>query len=118
MTDLHTRLTAAVDARLTKTRQLLVYAQQNSLTLADPRWLGREVPGWHEWPDVEALAEWAIAICERDQQILHRHRPCRCQPDGAGGPPHCFNHCRVRPGRPWCPEITDMAAAYGIEVNA
>lgn len=112
--DLRTRLHTAITTQRDEARKLLTYAQQNSLTLADPKLLGMYIPGWHEWPDVERMAMLALAQCERDQRVLDRHPPHRLadlwtvlvppDPD----PPRCWCCHMIHP----CPEITDLATVY------
>jgi hypothetical protein len=68
--DLTTWLRAQLDRVEQETRKLLVAAQQTSLRLQEPRLLGREIPGWHDWPDVERLCAERLAEVDAKRRIL------------------------------------------------
>lgn len=72
MADLE-RLRAALDEAEQRARSLLAVAQHTSLTLQEPRLLGREIPGWHSWADVEAMCRRELQLVERDRKLLIAH---------------------------------------------
>lgn len=45
-------------------------AQQTRETLKEVRFLGRELPGWHDWPEVEATAARVLAKCAADRRMV------------------------------------------------
>jgi hypothetical protein len=61
MDDLIAFLTARLSDAETRARDLLRTAQGVRLALQEPRLLGREIPGWHSWADVEAMCEGALS---------------------------------------------------------
>lgn len=73
MDDLYVRLQKALDEAEQRGRALLVSAQRTSLMLKEPRLLGREIPGWHAWPDVEAMCGRELGLIERDRKLLAWH---------------------------------------------
>lgn len=81
--DVRQQLTEALDGAAGRARALLVQAQRVSLTLKEPRLLGREIPGWHEWPDVEAMCARELRSIERDRALIERHKP---ELSGSGEP--------------------------------
>ena len=109
MTDLYSRLPAAVEERRA------------------------HLSTRHADYDVQ-LTQWALLQCERDLKVLERHRPTSpVLLDMAFIPPEIAKHLAevmepmcaghghhvvVDPGATWpCPEIRDMAPVYGIEVS-
>lgn len=54
-------------------RALLQRAQDNERACKAPELLGRVIPGWHDWPKVQALATKAIADAEAKREIVLRH---------------------------------------------
>ena len=64
---------ARLDDEETRARDLLRAAQAASLAVKEPRLLGREIPGWHSWPDVEAMCESALREIEAKRAILAKH---------------------------------------------
>lgn len=68
--DLAAWLRAQLDDDEQRTRKLLAYAQQTILTLQDPRHLGKFIPGWHDWPDVERMCTDRLAEIEAKRRIL------------------------------------------------
>ena len=50
------------------------HAQQNHLMLQEPNLLGRRIPGWHEWPEIEAWAARVLAEVEAKRRIVERHQ--------------------------------------------
>ncbi|WP_431728605.1 DUF6221 family protein [Verrucosispora sp. TAA-831] len=71
--DLSTWLTAQIDAAEARTRERLYWAQQTILTLKDPRLLGKYIPGWHDWPDVERVCTERLAELAAARRILDAH---------------------------------------------
>lgn len=53
-------ITARVAEDEERARKLLEVARDAIGALKEPRLLGREIPGWHSWPDVEAAASQAL----------------------------------------------------------
>lgn len=121
MNALHSRLRTAVEEKLAETRKLLRYAQDTILTLADPKWLGRAVPGWHEWPEIEGVLTLSMRQHEAALRVLKRHRLTTLG-DAARGvgledfadQPWCLG---CRSDRVPCPDIRDLADAYGVPVD-
>ncbi|MER7331692.1 MULTISPECIES: DUF6221 family protein [unclassified Micromonospora] len=89
---LHEQITAAEAS----TRTLLYWAQQTVLTLKEPRLLGKEIPGWHDWPNVEKMCQQRLAELDAKRRILAALdlTPCPCARsqrcvihDSSAGPP-------------------------------
>lgn len=59
-----------LDVDEARTSKLRSYAQQTVLALQDPRHLGKFIPGWHEWPDVEAGCTERLAEVDAKRRIL------------------------------------------------
>jgi hypothetical protein len=75
--DLIAFLTARLDEDDQRARKLLCRAQNVSLELQEPKLLGRHIPGWDSWGDVEKLCERALRKVEAAQAILAEHEgPC------------------------------------------
>lgn len=68
--DIRQQLIEALDQAEERARGLLVAAQRTSLMLKEPRLLGLQIPGWHAWPDVEAMCARELRLIERDRQLL------------------------------------------------
>lgn len=83
---------AEVDADEARARKLLANAQQTVLTLRDPRHLGKFIPGWHDWPDVERMCTERLAEIDVKRRILDLHAPAATGPTWQPGPPQC-EHC-------------------------
>jgi hypothetical protein len=66
-------LLARIDEDETEARALLRRAQEHELHCQEPRLLGREIPGWHDWPKAQALAAKALADCEAKRAIVRLH---------------------------------------------
>lgn len=73
--DLPAWLTVQIDAAETRTRELLYWAQQTALTLQDPKLLGKRIPGWHAWPDVERACTERLAELDAMRRVLDEHAP-------------------------------------------
>jgi hypothetical protein len=101
MDDLIAFITARLDNAETKARDLLRTAQDVGLALQEPHLLGREIPGWHSWPDVETMCEGALRDVESARRILARHRDC--VPWGNGP----CEHAGIT-GEPPCPDLRDL----------
>ena len=56
-------------------RDLLRTAQDVRLALQEPRLLGRVIPGWHSWADVEAMCNSRLADIALKRAILAEHEP-------------------------------------------
>lgn len=56
-------------------RNLLRTAQDVRLALTEPRLLGRVIPGWHSWADVEAMCNSRLADIAIKRTILTLHKP-------------------------------------------
>jgi hypothetical protein len=67
-------LTALLEQREQKIRELLRTAQDTSLDLKDPKLLGRHIPGWHSWGDVEAVCGEALFSVAAVRAVLELHR--------------------------------------------
>jgi hypothetical protein len=66
-----------IAAREAEVCALLRIAQETSLELKEPNLLGRHMPGWHSWPDVEQLCQDMLAECAAKRAIVELHRPSR-----------------------------------------
>lgn len=55
------------------TRTLLYWSQQTILTLKDPQLLGKYIPGWHDWPDVEKMCQQRLADLDAKRRIVNWH---------------------------------------------
>lgn len=70
MDDLVAFLRAHLGEDAERTRNLLAHAQGTVLMLKDPRHLGKFIPGWHDWPDVERMCTERLAEIEAKRRIL------------------------------------------------
>lgn len=68
-------LVARLDEREARARKLLDVARKARETNSEPWMLGRQSPGWHSWPDVEAMCEQALREVAAKRAMLDRHRP-------------------------------------------
>ena len=112
MSDLTAFLTARLDEDEQQTRKLLCRAQEVCLELKEPKLLGRHIPGWDSWCDVEKLCVRALREVEAKRRIMGRHRD-----DGCGYCAGCetsTRHSGIRELAPSgeCPEKRDLAAIY------
>jgi hypothetical protein len=74
VTDLVEFLLARIDEDEAQARKLVRRARQNQQTLTEhlTEYLGRSVPGWHDWPEIEAAATRALAGCDAQRQLVKR----------------------------------------------
>lgn len=110
MSDLADRLKGVIEEKLAEARKHLRYAQDTILMLSDPKYWGRSVPGWHEWPAIEAMLALSIRQHEAALRVLERHRPM------VGDPRWCVTCTRdggVEAATP-CIELVDLAEAYAV----
>ena len=76
---------------------LLRTAQDVSLSLQDPALLGRHIPGWYSWPEVEAMCTGRLADIPAERAILKLHQPdigphcTECSCAGALAATDCFD---------------------------
>ena len=117
--DLTAAISAALDRREVHTRRMLRYAQENHLAVQEPQMLGRRIPGWHEWPEVERMMAAALVDIAAKRKVLGRHQPeptaygqhCMCCPDWHrsldAGEMHDHD----------CAEILDLAEAEGVSTK-
>lgn len=79
MSDLGAEITAFLTDRYgdaeARARRLLRIAQDTSLELQDPKLLGRHIPGWHSWRDVETICEERLADIAAKRATLAEHHP-------------------------------------------
>ena len=80
--DLIAFLNARLDEREDHARRLLCIAQETSLALKDPALLGRYIPGWYSWGDIETLCAATLREVEAKRMILARYTAA---PDWTGG---------------------------------
>lgn len=73
--DLTTWLHEQITAAEASTRMLLCWAQQTTLALQDPKLLGKHIPGWHDWPEVEKMCQQRLTELEAMRGILDEHKP-------------------------------------------
>lgn len=66
-------LSARLGEQEDKARALLAEAQRVSLTLQDPKYLGRSQPGWYSWPDIEAQCRSVLASVAAQRAVLALH---------------------------------------------
>jgi hypothetical protein len=70
MDDLTAFLAARYDEAETIAQKLLRTAQDVGLELKEPRLLGKHIPGWGYWPDVEAMCTGRLADVALKRAIL------------------------------------------------
>lgn len=59
--------------------KMMNVAQDMQITFNDwIRFAGRDVPGWHDWPDVENLCARALAEVTTKRAVLALHRQIEC----------------------------------------
>lgn len=64
-------LTSCLDEDQQKAEKLMRFAQDTHLTFQDhKRFAGRDVPGWHSWPDVEAICGRTLADIAAKRVII------------------------------------------------
>jgi hypothetical protein len=68
-------VTARLEEDEARAATLLDAARDAIEALKAPRLLGREVPGWHSWADVEAMCSRVLRDVEAKRRILGLHRP-------------------------------------------
>lgn len=68
--DLVAWLRAQLDVTESETRKLLRDAQDVSLRLKDPTYLGRHVPGWYLFPDIERILARTLADLDAQRRVL------------------------------------------------
>lgn len=104
MSDLHERLTAAIQARLDEA----VAAQQPSDAVPMSIW----EEGFTKVANrLQAEIE---RHCRADLERLTQHRRCRCDYATRHGIQHCYTHrCPAQHGFP-CPEVLRIAVAHQI----
>jgi hypothetical protein len=83
-------------------RELLRTAQDVRLALQEPRLLGRVIPGWHSWADVEAMCDSRLADIALKRAILAEHEPIES----------IYGVCCVV-----CVDWQDVPLAYGGETE-
>jgi hypothetical protein len=105
---------AALGEQVEGARKLLCAAQRVQLELKEPKILGRRIPGWGWWPDVERMMAALIAQAEGRRSILVRHAPMRFPISEAWCCTHCSRPSAIPP-TPWpCPDWRDAAADLGV----
>ncbi|HET6914878.1 MAG TPA: DUF6221 family protein [Acidimicrobiales bacterium] len=77
MSDLAEFLLARIADDEERARKRLHHAQQNDLTVRDPKHLGQFMPGWWEWREIETFASHVLAEVEAKRRILEMHKPYR-----------------------------------------
>ncbi|MFG1846751.1 hypothetical protein [Micromonospora carbonacea] len=133
--ELHVWLGQQITAAETRTRELLYWAQQTTLTLKDPKLLGKYIPGWHDWPAVERVCRERLAELDAQRRILELHAP-RALPAAYSAVDkvmyrpavtqceHCDELCHSDSGLAcddpvdglWpCPTVRTVAAAFSTE---
>src|SRR5688572_15266948 len=113
----HAATLAALDRQTEVARKLLCEAQRVQLELQEPKLLGKRIPGWGWWPDVERMMAALVAQAAGLRSILVRHAP---DDDNRAW---CA-HCTWEPGRgrlygvDWpCPDWRDAAADLDARVG-
>lgn len=76
-TELVPWLRAVLDKEEAATRELLHWVQQTILELQDPKLLGRYIPGWGHWPEVERMCQSRLLDIDAQRRILDEHSPRR-----------------------------------------
>lgn len=85
-------------------RDLLRTAQNVSLELKDPALLGRHMPGWHSWPEVEAVCAGRLADIAAMRAILDLHAP-----NSVSGTGRACAYC----GHLWpCAEVSAVVSVW------
>lgn len=111
---------ARLDEAEAAARELLRTAQDVSLKLQDPALLGRYIPGWYSWPEVEAMCAGRVAGIAAMRAVLAEHQPEA--PGKYGGPdvPRCAvclsdrgGWAEDRQADPWpCKTVREVAAIW------
>lgn len=74
MTGLVEFLRAQLDEDQQQAEELMKFAKDTHLTFQDhKRFLGRDVPGWHTWPDVERMCARLLAEVAAKRAVLDGH---------------------------------------------
>ena len=68
--DLIAFVRARLDEDEERATKLLEISRQAIEMLKDPRLLGRVIPGWHSWPDVEAMSSRVLREVEAKRAIV------------------------------------------------
>lgn len=94
-----------IAAQEVEARRLLRIAQDTSLELKEPTLLGRRIPGWHSWPDVERLCQQALAECAAKRRTVAHH----AKGPSVRHPGYDCSWCAF----PWpCFDLMNIAQAY------
>lgn len=109
-------LRARLDDRHARASKLLRYAQENDVAVRDPRLLGRTIPGWHEWPEVEQMAREVLAEVDAKRRIITEHEPIHGTVEwdhdqNGRGEALCCPRCQNAEHDEWDPPI---GHAYGL----
>lgn len=70
MSELAKFLLARIAEEEERAKKLQERAGQHRVTVREPRLLGREIPGWHDWTEVQALAARMLAECDVKRRLL------------------------------------------------
>jgi hypothetical protein len=84
--------------------EVLRGAQDASLALQEPRYLGTTQIGWHAWPAVERITARVLAECEAKRRIVAEHSSYMSG-----------NYCTAHDGRylvDQCPTLLTVASVY------
>jgi hypothetical protein len=96
-----------IEAAEASTRTLLYWAQQTILTLQEPRLLGKEIPGWHDWPNVEKMCHQRLAeLAAMREAVKACEEDLRQRGDGALG---------GRVDRPTWDVVASLASAFASQ---
>jgi len=112
-------LTAFITARLAEAHARATALQREARhaieALKEPRLLGREIPGWHSWPDVEAMCLGMLRDIEAKRSIVARHE----RRELSGSMPYC-NYCSSGDTIvAWpCDDIIDLVGVWSDHADA
>jgi hypothetical protein len=106
---------ARLAGREARARSLLTAARIAREIVADPQMLGRLMPGWDSWPDVEAMCEQALREVTAMRAILAAHHVEHVGHIDLGRPvwdEHECHSCGNLSGRPACGTVLALAAIW------
>ena len=105
-------LEAMLDDEEAAAQKLLRGAQDAQLQLEEPRLLGKHIPGWYRWPDVETMAARVLREIAAKRKILERYERAAVTPPSVA----VFTWGHNDGYRQACLDaVRDLTAVYGGE---
>lgn len=93
-------------------RKRLHHAQQNDLTVRDPAHLGKFMPGWYEWREIEVFAARVLAGCAAKRRIVEMHDQGGVRWVGFPRADHQETYCLADQHPTPCPTLRALASVY------